>query len=49
MFESAMKSRPSIHLMIHFTPCAEKYLVTWFYADTFEAIREEDAGTLGSN
>jgi uncharacterized protein (TIGR02118 family) len=35
-FEDAMKSRPGVHLMIYLTPWAEKRLVTWFYAESFE-------------
>ncbi|MCB9421306.1 MAG: EthD family reductase [Ardenticatenaceae bacterium] len=35
-FEDAMKSRPGVHLMINLTPWAEKRLVTWFYAESFE-------------
>lgn len=39
-FEDAMKSQPGVFLMINLTPWAEKRLVTWFYAESFE----EEAG-----
>ncbi len=41
-FEDAMKSKPGVQLMINLTPWAQKRLVTWFYAESFE-------GEMGGN